>query len=88
MSTSFFYVKVRKDLEKDFQDFFPHMSKHYIAMSHLFDKDKRYPVLSVEKVTIFDKDGNETASARFLVPTENNNMIWVQSELFLYDGIS
>lgn len=88
MNTRIFFVRVRKELEKDFQDFFPHMSKHYIAMSHLFDKTKRYPVLAVEKVTIFDKDGNETASSRFLVPTENSNMIWVQSEIFLYDGIT
>lgn len=81
-----FFVKVRRELEKDFKDFFPHMSTHYIKMSHLFDKEKRYPVLAVEKVSLFDKAGNETASARFLVPTENNNMIWVHSELFLYDG--
>ena len=41
----------------------------------------------MEKVTVFTKDGDETESARFLVPTENENFIWIQCELFAYDGI-
>ncbi len=56
-------------------------------MAKLFDeRDKKYPVLAVEKVTIFTKDGDEAESARFLVPSENNNFIWIQSELFEFDG--
>jgi len=86
MQTGIFYVQLRDDLEKDFKDFFPHMSSNYISMSHLFSKDKLYPVLAVEKVVIFDQEGQETASARFLVPTENMNFIWVHSEIFRYAG--
>jgi len=87
MQTGVFYVKLREDLEKDFKDFFPHMSANYINMSHVFQKDKLYPVLAVEKVIIFDQEGRETASARFLVPTENNNFLWVHAELFQYAGM-
>jgi hypothetical protein len=82
MQTGIFYVKLRNDLKKDFKDFFPHMSSNYISISHMFSKDKLYPVLAVEKVVVFDQEGRETASARFLVPTENMNFIWVHSELF------
>ena len=87
METGIFYVKLRSDLEKDFKDFFPHMSANYITMSHMFQKDKLYPVLAVEKVIVFDQEGRETASARFLVPTENRNFIWVHSELFQFEGL-
>ena len=83
---SHFYVKVKSDLEKAFRDFFPHMSSNYIKMSKLFNKDKKYPVLAVEKVTVFTKEGDEVESARFLVPSENNNFIWIQSELFEFEG--
>ncbi len=85
---SHFYVKVKTDLEKAFRDFFPHMSSNYIKMAKLFDKDKKYPVLAVEKVTVFTKEGDEVESARFLVPSENNNFIWIQSELFEFEGFS
>ena len=88
MRTGIFYVKVKKDLKKAFQDFFPHMSSAYIGTAKLFDREKRYPVLAVEKVTVFTKDGDETESARFLVPTENENFIWIQCELFAYAGIT
>ncbi len=87
MQNGVFYVQVRKELHKDFQDFFPHMSEHYIRMSRLFKKDKLYPVLAVKDISIFDKEGNETESARFLVPTENNNFLWVQQELFSFAGV-
>ncbi len=87
METGIFYVKLRSDLEKDFKDFFPHMSASYITMSHMFQKDKLYPVLAVEKVIVFDQDGRETASARFLVTTENRNFIWVHSEIFQFAGL-
>lgn len=86
MQTGIFYVKLRDDLKKDFKDFFPHMSANYISMSHVFQKEKLYPVLAVEKVIIFDQEGRETASARFLVPTENNNFLWVHAELFNFAG--
>lgn len=87
MRTGIFYVMVKEDLKKAFEDFFPHMSSAYIDTAKLFDRSKRYPVLAVEKVTVFTKDGDETESARFLVPTENENFIWIQCELFAYDGI-
>jgi hypothetical protein len=84
MLTNVFYVKIKDDLEKAFKDFFPHMSSNYLKMAKLFKKDKIYPVLAVEKVTIFNKDGGETESARFLVPSENKNFLWIQSELFMF----
>jgi hypothetical protein len=40
----------------------------------------------VESVTVFTKDGSEVESARFLVPSENNNFIWIQCELFEFAG--
>ena len=88
MHTGVFYVTVKDDLKKAFQDFFPHMSDAYIDMGKLFTPNKKYPVLAVEKVTVFTKDGDETESARFLVPTENENFIWIQSELFSFSGIT
>jgi hypothetical protein len=88
MQTGVFYVRVKDDLKKAFQDFFPHMSSAYISMAKLFKKEKRYPVLAVEKVTVFTKDGDEAESARFLVPSENENFIWIQCELFAYAGIA
>ena len=88
MQTGVFYVRVKDDLKKAFQDFFPHMSSAYIGMAKLFKRGKRYPVLAVEKVTVFTKDGDETESARFLVPSENENFIWIQCELFAYAGIA
>lgn len=88
MQTGVFYVRVKDDLKKAFQDFFPHMSDAYIGMAKLFNRDKRYPVLAVEKVTVFTKDGDEAESARFLVPSENENFIWIQCELFAYAGIA
>lgn len=88
MRTGIFYVRVKDDLKKAFQDFFPHMSNAYIDTAKLFDRGKLYPVLAVEKVTVFTKDGDETESARFLVPTENENFIWIQCELFAYAGIT
>jgi len=81
-----FFVKVKDDLNKAFQDFFPHMSSNYISTAKLFRKDKKYPVLAIESVTVFTKDGAEVESARFLVPSENNNFIWIQCELFEFLG--
>ncbi len=82
MQTGIFFVKVKGNLEKAFKDFFPHMSSNYIKMGKLFKKNKVYPVLAIEKVTVFSKDGTETDSSRFLVPSENKNFLWIQSELF------
>lgn len=84
--SSHFYVKIKPDLKKAFDDFFPHMSPNYIGTAKLFDKNKRYPVLAIEKVTVFSKDNTEVESARFLVPTENGNFVWIQSELFEFAG--
>jgi hypothetical protein len=81
-----FYVRVKEDLEKAFTDFFPHMSSNYIKMAKLFTRGKCYPVLAVEKVVVFTKDGDEVESARFLVPSENENFIWIQSEIFDFMG--
>jgi len=86
--TIHFYVKVKDDLEKAFKDFFPHMSSNYISTAKLFRKNKRYPVLGIESVTVFTKDGSEVESARFLVPSENKNFIWIQCELFEFAGFT
>ncbi len=88
MEQGIFFVQIKQDLKKAFADFFPHMSTRYIEMANLFDRSKRYPVLAVEKVVVFSKDGDETESARFLVPTENGNFIWVQCELFVFAGLN
>lgn len=87
MQSDVFYVQVKDDLKKAFEDFFPHMSDAYIGMAKLFNPEKRYPVLAIERVTVFTKDGDETESARFLVPTENGNFIWIQCELFAFAGM-
>jgi len=81
-----FYVRVKNDLGKAFKDFFPHMSSNYISTAKLFKKGKLYPVLGIESVTVFTKDGSEVESARFLVPSENKNFIWIQCELFEFAG--
>ncbi|HOV64148.1 MAG TPA: hypothetical protein PLG43_09735 [Spirochaetia bacterium] len=88
MQTGIFYVKVRENPKESFQDFFPHMSLSYTNMAKLFEKNKKYPVLAVEKVVIIKKDGTEAESARFLVPTENGNFIWILSELFTFAGLA
>jgi hypothetical protein len=88
MQTTIFYVKIKDDLEKAFKDFFPHMSSNYLKMAKLFKKDKLYPVLAVEKVTIFNKEGGEAESSRFLIPSENKNFLWIQSELFNFVGVN
>ena len=88
MQTNIFYVKIKDDLEKAFKDFFPHMSSNYLKMAKLFKRDKLYPVLAIEKVTIFNKDGSEAESSRFLVPSENNNFLWIQSELFMFVDVN
>lgn len=86
--TGIFFVRVRDDLKKAFEDFFPHMSANYLKMANMFKKGKDYPVLAVEKVSLFIKEGDEIETARFLVPTENNNFVWIQCELFMYSGLS
>ncbi len=84
--SSHFLVRIKPDLKKSFDDFFPHMSTNYITTANLFDKQKSYPVLAIEKVTVFTKDNSEVESARFLIPTENGNFVWIQSELFEFAG--
>lgn len=84
MQSAIFFVRIKDDLKKAFEDFFPHMSSEYLSMAKLFKKGKEYPVLAVEKVSIFTKDGREVESARFLVPTENQNFLWIQCELFMF----
>ncbi|HUX21509.1 MAG TPA: hypothetical protein VMW69_09735 [Spirochaetia bacterium] len=88
MQTGIFYVRVRNDIKKAFQDFFPHMSANYLKLANMFDKGKDYPVLAVEKVSLFTKDGDEVETARFLVPTENSNFAWIQCELFMFSKVN
>ena len=87
MQTGIFYVRVREDLKQAFQDFFPHMSANYQQLAKMFNKGKNYPVLAVEKLSLFTKDGDEVETARFLVPTENGNFAWIQCEHFMYSGV-
>jgi hypothetical protein len=82
-----FFVRIKDDLKTAFEDFFPHMSSNYLSMAKLFKTNKQYPVLAVDKVSVFSKDGTEVESARFLVPTENGNFLWIQCELFTYCGV-
>jgi len=88
MNSGIFYVKVRDNFEQDLQNFFPYINQQYTEISRNFLKNKLYPVLSVKDVTIFDDDENSIDSARFLVPTENNNFIWVHAEIFVFAGLT
>ncbi|HEQ71305.1 MAG TPA: hypothetical protein ENN69_02355 [Spirochaetia bacterium] len=88
MQTNIFYVRIKENLEKAFKDFFPHMSSNYLKMAKLFKKDKLYPVLAIERVTVINKDGTETESSRFLIPSENSNFLWIQSELFMFVDVN
>jgi hypothetical protein len=41
----------------------------------------------VEMVTLVGEDDTNVDSARFLIPTENGNFLWVLSEIFVYAGL-
>jgi hypothetical protein len=77
MTNGIFYVTVRDDYEQARLDYFPYIASAYTAIAKNFSKGKAYPVLSVKHATLIAD----------LLPTENGNFIWVQSEIFLYAGL-
>ncbi len=85
MQTCRFYVKVRD--KKDIGEFFPYLKPGYLNTTKNFTKGKVYPVLAVKESTVFDDDESAIDSAQFLVPTENDNFLWVQSEIFTFVGL-
>jgi len=86
MTTGIFYVTVRDDYEKDRQDYFPYIATAYTAIAKNFKKGKTYPVLAVKHATLIADDEKNVETSQFLVPTENGNFIWVQSEIFRFAG--
>ena len=87
MTNGIFYVTVRDDYEKDRQDYFPYIASAYTAIAKNFRKGKTYPVLAVKHATLIADDEKNVETSQFLVPTENGNFIWVQSEIFRFAGI-
>jgi len=83
-----FFVVVRDNIEHDLKNFFPHIADNYTSIARLFKKGKKYPVLAVDPVTLIGEDGENIESSRFLIPTENNNIIWVLAEIFTYSGLT
>ncbi len=87
MNNGIFYVTVRDDYEKDRMDYFPYIAAAYTAIAKNFSKGKTYPVLSVRHATLIADDEKNVETSQFLVPTENGNFIWVQSEIFIFAGL-
>ena len=87
MRTGLFYVRIRKNYTKQRKDFFPYISTEYLKIAKNFHAEKVYPVLAVKDVTIIAEDESNIETAQFLVPTENQNFMWVQSEIFQYAGV-
>jgi hypothetical protein len=88
MTNGIFYVTVRDDYEKDRLDYFPYIASAYTAIAKNFKKGKTYPVLSVKHATLIADDEKNVETSQFLVPTENGNFIWVQSEIFRFAGVT
>ncbi|MCG8452725.1 MAG: hypothetical protein MI717_06050 [Spirochaetales bacterium] len=88
MSSGIFYVTVRDDYEKDRLDYFPYIASSYTSIAKSFKKGKSYPVLSVRHATLIAEDEKNIETSQFLVPTENGNFIWVQSEIFRFAGLA
>ncbi len=86
MTHSIFYVRVRDDYEQDRLDYFPYIASGYMGIAKNFSRGKTYPVLAVKHATLIADDEKNVETAQFLVPTENGNFIWVQSEIFKYAG--
>ncbi|MDC7220987.1 MAG: hypothetical protein PQJ59_13715 [Spirochaetales bacterium] len=86
MERSIFYVTIRENYEESLKEFFPYLAPEYKNIARNFKKDKKYPVLSVESVTLVGENDTNVDSARFLVPTENGNFLWVLSEIFVFAG--
>ena len=87
MRTGVFFVKIRDDYSKQRKDFFPYISAEYMKIAKNFHTNKVYPVLAVKDVTIIAEDESNVETSQFLVPTENSNFMWVQSEIFQYWGL-
>lgn len=87
MQTASFCVKIRENYEEVLNDFFPYLSKVYVEVSRNFKLDKDYPVLAVKDVVIVSDDESTIETSKFLVPTENGNFMWVQSEIFVFSGL-
>lgn len=85
--TGIFYVTKRENYEEVLKDFFPYISPEYINIARNFQNEKRYPVLAVSEVTLVADDDSTIETARFLVPTENGNFLWVLSEVFEFSGL-
>lgn len=86
MASPIFYVTIREKYEESIKDFFPYIAPEYKNIARIFKKGKKYPVLSVESITLIGEDDRNVDSARFLVPTENGNFMWVLSEIFVFAG--
>jgi hypothetical protein len=87
MGKAVFYVIIRDKFEESLNEFFPYLAPDYKNIARNFKKGKKYPVLSVEKITLIGENEASVDTARFLVPTENGNFLWVQSEIFCYAGL-
>ena len=83
-----FYVIKRDNYEEVLNDFFPYINQRYINIARNFKTNKKYPVLAVNEVTLIADDDSTIETARFLVPTENGNFLWVLSEIFKFAGIA
>jgi len=88
MTTGIFFVKIRDDYEKQIQEYFPHISRTYIDIARNFNREKIYPVLSIKEVTLIAENNENIDTSQFLVPTENNNFMWVLAEMFQYAGLT
>jgi hypothetical protein len=87
MSSGIFFVAVRDDYEQARRDYFPYIASTYTAIAKNFKKGKSYPVLSIKHATLIADDEKNVETSQFLVPTENGNFIWVQSEIFRFVGL-
>lgn len=88
MKSCVFYVVVRENYDTDHNDFFPYISSEYVKIAKNFRKGVNYPVLAVKDVSIVADDENVVETSQFLVPTENQNFMWVQSEIFKFAGLT
>ncbi|MDC7223574.1 MAG: hypothetical protein PQJ60_07510 [Spirochaetales bacterium] len=87
MEQTIFYVTIRDKYEESLSEFFPYLAPEYKNIARNFKRDKKYPVLSVESITLVGENDTNVDSARFLVPTENGNFLWVLSEIFVFAGM-
>lgn len=82
-----FNVVIRENYDTDHNDFFPYISAEYVKIAKNFRQGVKYPVLAVKDVTIVAEDEKVIETSQFLVPTENQNFMWVQSEIFKFAGL-